>query len=599
MSPRGDDDVSSCMGSSTLGYPDMLRPVPHPSHGESHAGGGERQAAQGPTRVRHFRRPPERPFLASEREKTTILLGGLTRRHEHFIKAVFEGSGYACEILPSPDQDAFQVGKEYGNNGQCSPAYFTAGSLIKFLKDLEAGGMCRREIAERYVFFTAGSCGPCRFGMYAAEYRMSLQSAGFEGFRVIRFQQDHGIKQKTEEPGLKYSLDFGLGMLKAICLGDVLNDLAHSIRPFEVDPGEADRVMDVCLRDLQDHLRTYRPEDIAEKIPSWLPKGLLERNGFRGILTALYKLRGHLYGEAYREVLDRCRQRINGVRIDRTRVKPVVKIIGEFWAQTTESDGNYRMFDFLEKEGAQVQPEPIGTWITYLLMHARMQLAERRGLDGEYQEPGPWDLRQRLSNEFGFQKKRALFALGERLYERQYHRVVDMMGGAAHRLVSQEVLAQLADPFYDPLARGGEGHLEVGKNIYYTMNKLCHMVLSLKPFGCMPSSQSDGIQSAVVDRFKDMLFLPIETSGEGQVNAHSRVQMALGEAKAKAKAEFQEALARTGRRIEEIREFVGRYSELQRPLYPVPHRTGVAGTAARFVLHVGDLMAGRARMTRA
>jgi hypothetical protein len=96
-----------------------------------------------------------------------------------------------------------------------------------------------------------------------------------------------------------------------------------------------------------------------------------------------------------------------------------------------------------------------------------------------------------------------------------------------------------------------------------------------------------------------MLFLPIETSGEGQVNAHSRVQMALGEAKAKAKAEFQEALARTGRRIEEIREFVGRYSELQRPLYPVPHCTGVAGTAARFVLHVGDLMAGRARMTRA
>ena len=35
-----------------------------------------------------------------------------------------------------------------------------------------------------------------------------------------------------------------------------------------------------------------------------------------------------------------------------------------------------------------------------------------------------------------------------------------------------------------------------------------------------------------------MIFLPIETSGEGEVNAHSRVQMALGEAKAKAKLEF-------------------------------------------------------------
>ena len=76
---------------------------------------------------------------------------------------------------------------------------------------------------------------------------------------------------------------------------------------------------------------------------------------------------------------------------------------------------------------------------------------------------------------------------------------------------------------------------------------MCHMVLALKPFGCMPSSQSDGVQSAVINKFKDMIFLPIETSGEGEVNAHSRVQMALGEAKAKAKAEFETALESTGK----------------------------------------------------
>jgi predicted nucleotide-binding protein (sugar kinase/HSP70/actin superfamily) len=581
------------MGSSTIGYPDMVRPVPRPSEGDGD------QASRGSTGVRHFRRPSERPFLASERATTTILLGGLTRRHEEFIKAVFEGSGYTCELLPSPDQEAFQIGKEYGNNGQCSPAYFTAGSLIKFLKDLEAGGMTRDEIADRYVFFTAGSCGPCRFGMYAAEYRMSLQNAGFEGFRVIRFQQDHGIRQKTEEPGLKYSLDFGMGMLKSLLLADVLNDLAHSIRPFEVEPGETDRVLDECVKDFQDHLRTYKPDDIPGSVPPWLVKPLAHRATFRKVLTPLYKVREHLYGDAYREVLDRCRRRIDGIRIDRTRVKPVVKIVGEFWAQTTESDGNYRMFDFLEKEGAQVQPEPIGTWITYLLMHARMHLSERRGLDGDYQEPGPWDLRQRLSNELGYRKKRALFVAGERIYEHQYHRVVDMLGGIAHKLVSQDILAELADPYYEPLARGGEGHLEVGKNIYYTVNKLCHMVLSLKPFGCMPSSQSDGIQSAVVEQFRDMIFLPIETSGEGEVNAHSRVQMALGEAKSKAKAEFQEALARIGRPVEEIRDFVNRHSELQSPLYLVPHCAGVAGTAARFVIHVGQLMASRAQMPQA
>jgi hypothetical protein len=40
-------------------------------------------------------------------------------------------------------------------------------------------------------------------------------------------------------------------------------------------------------------------------------------------------------------------------------------------------------------------------------------------------------------------------------------------------------------PFYriptinQQLARGGEGYMEVGKNVYYTVNHLCHMVLAL------------------------------------------------------------------------------------------------------------------------
>ncbi|PYT12222.1 MAG: hypothetical protein DMG59_24075 [Acidobacteria bacterium] len=121
------------------------------------------------------------------------------------------------------------------------------------------------------------------------------------------------------------------------------------------------------------------------------------------------------------------------------------------------------------------------------------------------------------------------------------------------------------------------------------------MVLALKPFGCMPSAQSDGVQSAVINRFRDMIFLPIETSGEGEVNAHSRVQMALGEAKAKARAEFENVLKSTGKRLDDIRDYVAGHPELRRPFYHVPHRPGIAGTAAQFVAHVSDLMESKHR----
>jgi len=116
------------------------------------------------------------------------------------------------------------------------------------------------------------------------------------------------------------------------------------------------------------------------------------------------------------------------------------------------------------------------------------------------------------------------------------------------------------------------------------------MVLALKPFGCMPSTQSDGVQSRVVSKFKDMIFLPIETSGEGEVNAHSRVQMALAEAKAKARAEFDGVLRKTGKSLDDLRGFVQDHPELKRGLYKVPHRQGIAGTAAQFAWHVSELM---------
>src|SRR5208282_3644322 len=112
---------------------------------------------------------------------------------------------------------------------------------------------------------------------------------------------------------------------------------------------------------------------------------------------------------------------------------------------------------------------------------------------------------------------------------------------------------------------------------------------------CMPSSQSDGVQSGVVNRFPEMIFLPIETAGEGEINAHSRVQMALTEAKAKARAEFERCLEASRVRLEDVRAFVEEHPELRSPLYHVPRYPGVAGVAANFVLHVGNRMKGKAR----
>ncbi len=65
-----------------------------------------------------------------------------------------------------------------------------------------------------------------------------------------------------------------------------------------------------------------------------------------------------------------------------------------------------------------------------------------------------------------------------------------------------------------------------------------------------------------------MIYLPIETSGEGEINAHSRVQMALGEAKNKAKKEFAEALEKSGLTLDQCARLGGSASGNQASAVP-------------------------------
>jgi hypothetical protein len=104
------------------------------------------------------------------------------------------------------------------------------------------------------------------------------------------------------------------------------------------------------------------------------------------------------------------------------------------------------------------------------------------------------------------------------------------------------------------------------------------MVLSVKPFGCMPSTQSDGAQAKVLSDYPESIFISVETSGDGEINVKSRIQMKLFEAKKAAEKEFEEVLEK----LKLTREtFVRAFSspELQKPFIKLSGK--FAGTAAR------------------
>jgi len=553
-----------------------------------------RESGLSPAPVAHFHRPAERPFTRSERGRTTILSGGLTFRHEQLIVAALSALGYQLTMIPTPSKADFQAGKEFGNNGQCSPTYFTTGSLVNYLRNLrDREGIPTDSILSDYVFLTAGACGPCRFGMYEAEYRLALRNAGFDGFRVLLFQQRGGFHQAEVEAGIELNINFFLSLLNALFIGDLLNEVAYHIRPYEMVPGSTDRALAECLALCQAALRSKNFDEIhGGKLSGFLSRFVPGVTGADDVAKFL----DQLTGDHFVEVLDSCREVLNRtVEVDYTRPRPIVKITGEFWAQTTEGDGNFRMFSFLEGEGAQVLVEPIATWINYMIHQAVQQCRDDgghdiRGRDRNAPPPQWWNVRRRFQNWKRYRMKLFEFSLSDRIMLHEYNRMREALGGTAHKLANQLELQRLGHPYYHSRARGGEGHLEVAKNIYAANHSLAHMVLSLKPFGCMPSTQSDGAQAAVVSHYPDMIYLPIETSGEGDINAYSRVQMALGEAKAKCKHEFRQAVAETGCSLEQIQAYVALHSELRRPVQTIPRCGAVVGQAANFVLHVATQM---------
>ena len=97
------------------------------------------------------------------------------------------------------------------------------------------------------------------------------------------------------------------------------------------------------------------------------------------------------------------------VEVDRTIVKPKVSVIGEFWAMTTEGDGNYALQRFLEQEGAEVDIQLVTNWLLYNVWGARLrhQAAHEPAQRGQRSSrPGGHKSRSRSWRSCGWRTRR-------------------------------------------------------------------------------------------------------------------------------------------------------------------------------------------------
>jgi predicted nucleotide-binding protein (sugar kinase/HSP70/actin superfamily) len=484
-----------------------------------------------------------RPFTRAERESVTILFGGLHWRVERLIQGAMENLGYRAQVLPVATSADLLKGRELADIGQCCPTSFTTGNLAGFLAD-EAKRIGAEEVANRYVYLTAGSCGACRFGQYHQSYELALRNSGLESFRMFLLGQDGVDQEAAPGGGLELNLPFTLGAVWAVILADVVQDMEYRTRPYEVNAGETDRVSREAIEYLYEVFRR-RPKQM------------------QGMGSAVWHFATGYFVRAMREV----KRRFDAIEVDRLRVKPVVKITGEFYLQTVEGDPNHNMHRWLEREGAEVYPAAITVWLDYLMRLAAQEHEDRVGI------------------RKGARSKAAAIHAAQALLRWTHGRMRRAMGGLPRDLPPQHELRELAAPWFHSRLNGGEGDMLVGKALWAHQHRKAHMICELSPYSCMPNTMSIGAMAAVTGRHPDLLYAPIEIKGDAEVHALSRCQMTLTEARKRAQREFEQVLERT--RLDEpaLRTAIERRPELRRATFALPHR-GAAGTAANLALHV-------------
>jgi len=367
--------------------------------------------------------------------------------------------------------------------------YFTSGSLIRNLFRIQKEtGLTKQQIVDKYIFMGGGGqCGPCRFGMYPQEYLKVVNEAGFKGFRILIFSADASDAPQPRGAALPIDLSFKVNLVLAAILADMLHVAECALRPYAKDRQHAMRVLDEAEKIL---LEAYRSPYHLIMVP-----------------RALRRV-GRMFASVER----------HAVRL------PLIFIAGEFFANLAHGDPNYDLRRFICDEGCEVIP---GLFTQVILFDNYKRLQEARsGL--MYARTR----KERLRYTQMYFRQKISRAIVRKLFH-EYREAVnpESFGGRLH-IHDMDELTSVGAPYYHPHIFGGEGNLEIAEALYYA-DKVDGFI-SVKPFGCMPSSGvSDGVQFKVMSLHPNLNFLSIETSGDNDISILSRVSMLLFKAKQK------------------------------------------------------------------
>ena len=420
------------------------------------------------TRKRALELPDPYPqkFTKADRQDKVVLIPNTSHAFCRLMSVAFESQGLRTIPLEIGREEAIRLGKQYVHNDICFPAQIVIGEALAALRS-------GKYDPDKVAVGTGKYIGDCRLTHYEALLRKALDDAGYPQVPIIT---NDDVDFHNVHPGFKMNVSSALKIAFTLPMIDALEELLRKIRPYETEPGAADRAFDEALDLLMEGLRGKSLRSL--------------KRGFSQAIDVMKK-----------------------VPYDRTHRKPQVLIVGEYLLNF-HPGANHDVELYLEHNGLEVIEARMTDVIrkTYFYQHAQ---------EKEYRVTRPV-------------KEKAWHAVADNVFD-VAHNVCDSIA-CAHPLYEPPCrmpdLVRASDPIIHHTFDAGEGVLIPGEILHHAAHG-CTSFLILQPFGCLPNHVvGRGIAKRLKELYPQANILPLDYDPDVSfANIENRLQMLILSAK--------------------------------------------------------------------
>lgn len=401
-------------------------------------------------------------FTSDMKKDHLVLVPSMLPIHFKFLKPVFEMNGYHLEVLETDNDNIRQEGLAHVHNDMCYPALLVIGQMIDALK---SGKYDLNHVA--LVITQTG--GGCRASNYLSLLRKALEQEGWDYIPVISANMS-GLEKDS---GIDFTLPLILRVVYGALYGDALMWLKNQVQPYEVHPGDTERVIDEIVDEL---IGTFE--------------------------TGEYRKSKRIYNI----MIDRIK------KVERTQEKKIrVGIVGEIYMKYSPL-GNQHLEDYLMQEGF----EPVLSGVMDFALYS----IENGIIDYNYYHMHA--------------KTHYLYQLAKDIIMRMqktFRDAVKADGTFTPPDDFSEVIAN-GKSVIDPGVKMGEGWLLTSEVVSLVKSGVDNVIMC-QPFGCLPNHiVAKGMTKKIKEEYPQVNIAPIDYDpSASKVNQENRIRLMMANAR--------------------------------------------------------------------